>query len=188
MEIFASFAAVAMENARLVSLLRVQANTDPLTGLFNRAGIMGVLEQLLFHCRRTGEPLSLLMLDLDNFKQLNDRYGHPYGDQVLRTVGHVLRQQLRRSDRAGRLGGDEFVLVLPGTPLFQVHKVFDRLMSALQQQPWPHEGPLVSGGAAEAGPADTAPSLVARADAALLEAKRTGKSRLVLADGGEVGG
>lgn len=185
MEIFASFAAVALENARLVSLLRDQANTDALTGLLNRAGILGVLEQVLVYARRTGEAVSVLMLDMDNFKVMNDRYGHPYGDQVLRTLGEVLRQHLRRSDRAGRLGGDEFVLVLPGTPLAQVPNVYARLVESLRRQPWSHEAPLLSGGAAEAGRDETAASVVARADAALLAAKSSGKSRLMVHEGGE---
>ncbi|BDG62348.1 GGDEF domain-containing protein [Caldinitratiruptor microaerophilus] len=135
-----------------------------------------------------GEPICLLMVDLDNFKQLNDTYGHPYGDHVLRTVGHVLRQQLRRSDRAGRLGGDEFALVLPGTDLAQVHRVYQRLVDSLSRQPWPHEGPVLSAGAAEAGATDTAASLIARADAALLAAKRAGKGRLMLDSAVEAGG
>ncbi len=96
--------------------LHEQANRDPLTGLFNRRYLQATLERELARCRRNGTPLTLMMLDIDHFKSINDRYGHVAGDEVLRRMGEVLMAGARQEDVACRFGGEEFVLLLPAMP------------------------------------------------------------------------
>jgi len=112
--LFANLAAVALENARLYRTLEEQAISDGLTGLYNHRHFYERLDQELARSGRTAEPVALLMIDIDDFKQLNDRYGHPAGDDVLRIVGRVLRVCTRHGvDVAARYGGEEFAVILP---------------------------------------------------------------------------
>jgi diguanylate cyclase (GGDEF)-like protein len=111
-------AAVAIEQARLYKIIRDQAITDGLTGLYNHRYFYERLEQEVARARRYGTPVSLLMMDLDDFKAYNDRHGHLAGDAVLREVATVLREELRaRLDIAARYGGEEFAVILPNTPM-----------------------------------------------------------------------
>lgn len=158
---------------------QMDAYTDPLTGLRNRRYLDLVLERELFRVRRYGRPLSLMILDLDHFKQVNDRYGHPVGDRVLETLAHCLEGQLRQSDRAVRLGGEEFAILLAETPLAQAVRLAGRVRQAVAALKVPPVAGLsVSIGVAEARPEDSPLSLLKRADEALYQAKRRGRNRV----------
>ncbi|WP_208619924.1 GGDEF domain-containing protein [Thermus tenuipuniceus] len=158
---------------------RLDAYTDPLTGLRNRRYLDLVLERELFRVQRYRRPLSLLILDLDHFKQVNDRHGHPVGDRVLKTLARCLEDHLRQSDRAVRLGGEEFAVLLTETPLAQAVRLAGRLRQAVAAlRVPPVEGISVSIGVAEARPEDSPLSLLKRADDALYQAKRRGKNRV----------
>jgi diguanylate cyclase (GGDEF)-like protein len=127
-QILANQAAVALQNGRLYETLKLQAITDGLTGLYNHRYFYERLEEEVAKSKRYGAPLSLLMLDLDDFKSFNDAYGHPAGDQVLRQIADILHRQLRRQiDVVARYGGEEFAVILPSTPLAGAQAVGDRL-------------------------------------------------------------
>jgi diguanylate cyclase (GGDEF)-like protein len=113
--------------------LQKLSQTDPLTGLFNRRYLMNSLEQEMERTRRTGLPTSLIMMDLDHFKRLNDTYGHPFGDTVLCHVATVLKDNLRKLDIPCRYGGEEFAVILPGTRLPQAVRLAMRLKNTLGQ-------------------------------------------------------
>jgi PleD family two-component response regulator len=111
-------AAIAIERARLYKRVQEQAITDGLTGLFNHRYFYERLDQEVARARRYGTPVSLLMVDIDDFKAFNDRHGHLAGDSVLRQLAGVLRDELRQSlDIAARYGGEEFAIILPNTPM-----------------------------------------------------------------------
>ena len=112
---FAAVAALALDNARSRAELEVLAQTDDLTGLSNRRHFRHELERQITAAHQTGSPLSLLLLDLDNFKAINDSHGHERGDAALQAVAEAIKQQLRPTDLAARVGGDEFVIMLPHT-------------------------------------------------------------------------
>ena len=113
-EWLASQAAIALENARLHHVVRRQALTDALTGLVNRRRFIEALDAEITRASRLGATLSVLLADLDDFKRINDRFGHAAGDEALRTFADLLRGQLRGIDTAARLGGEEFAVLLPG--------------------------------------------------------------------------
>lgn len=129
--VFSEFLSLQEECRRLKGL----AQTDPLTGLYNRRYLMKSLDQELERTRRTGLPTSLIMLDLDHFKRLNDTYGHQFGDAVLCRVALILKENVRKLDIPCRYGGEEFALVLPGTRLPQALRLAARLREILAQ-PW----------------------------------------------------
>ncbi|WP_156101108.1 GGDEF domain-containing protein [Thermus scotoductus] len=158
---------------------RLDAYTDPLTNLRNRRYLDLVLERELFRVQRYRRPLSLLVLDLDNFKRINDTHGHPVGDRVLKALARCLEEHIRQSDRAVRLGGEEFAVLLAETPLAQAVRMASRLRQAVATlRVFPAEGISVSIGVAEARPEDSPLSLLKRADDALYQAKRRGKNRV----------
>jgi diguanylate cyclase (GGDEF)-like protein len=116
-QLFANLAAIALENARLYQTIEQQATRDGLTGLYNHRYLYERLELEIARAQRSGEPLSLLMIDLDDFKKINDRHGHPAGDRVLRAVANVLTENTRRGvDFVARFGGEEFAVITPGLP------------------------------------------------------------------------
>ena len=162
---------------REAEILRL-AFEDTLTGLPNRAMFIDRLQQVLRQARRSSDPVTVMLLDLDRFKLINDSLGHPAGDQVLRDVASRLRDVLRESDTVARLGGDEFALLLPGSPPEHVNRVVERVLRVLEapilldQQPvdvgasigiatWPEDG-------------DDADTLLRHADVAMYVAKRAG--------------
>jgi diguanylate cyclase (GGDEF)-like protein len=178
-----SHATVALENARLHRIVERQALVDGLTGLANRRHGENVLEAELARAERFGGPLTLVVADLDDFKDVNDRFGHLTGDCVLRDFGAVLRGTIRDVDLACRWGGEEFVLVLPGTDAEGGVNLAERVRehlgarSILALDGTPVDVTASFGVASCTGPT-SARELLARADAALYEAKRAGKDRV----------
>lgn len=156
--------------------------TDVLTGIYNRTKGDEVLEQELSRSRRYRSPLSVILLDLDNFKKINDTLGHGTGDEVLRRVGGVLNQGVRDSDVAARWGGEEFLIVCPECELGAAVELAERLRLLLEGHSF---GPglviQASFGVAQARPEDTRESLVDRADKALYRAKHHGRNRVEIA-------
>jgi diguanylate cyclase (GGDEF)-like protein len=173
-----------------VKALREVSIRDALTGLFNRRHA----EERLSHefaCRhrRPIASFSVLLLDLDHFKQVNDSYGHPAGDAVLKAVAERASRCLRPDDVLGRFGGEEFIVVLPGTELVDAAAIGERIRRAIEAEPVRHDGLYIvvtaSIGAAQVREdATTANEVVRDADRALYEAKAAGRNRLVVASSG----
>jgi diguanylate cyclase (GGDEF)-like protein len=182
----ATQASIALENARLHGLVKAQAVTDELTGLANRRRFMEVLELELRRSDRFRSPLALVLADLDDFKLVNDRFGHQTGDDVLRALSRVFRASLRDVDLPARLGGEEFAVLLPETDALGAEGLAERLrveLAALQLQ-GPAAEPLrvtASFGVAVYPEAATGDDLLTAADAALYVAKAAGKNRVILA-------
>jgi diguanylate cyclase (GGDEF)-like protein len=162
---------------------RWDASHDPMTGLANRRSLLTRINIELARQRRHGTPLALLMLDMDHFKSINDRYGHACGDEVIRVTAAVLEAQLRGTDLAGRFGGEEFIVILPDTGLDAALQVAERARTSLERQAIDCGGRQVqvtiSIGVAVAIDGDDAEQLIARADAALYAAKAGGRNRVV---------
>ncbi|GAB1406585.1 GGDEF domain-containing protein [Thermomonas brevis] len=177
-----AFALMLMIVERQLVDLRRLARTDALTGTLNRAALLADGQQQLDLCRRQGRPYSALMLDLDFFKRINDRWGHQTGDDALRHCVRVLRRNLRSYDALfGRYGGEEFVLLLPGVALADARSLAERLRARLAERPLKARAgqiPLtVSIGVAEAAE-PRLDALLAQADAALYRAKADGRDRV----------
>jgi diguanylate cyclase (GGDEF)-like protein len=178
----ASHAVVALDNARLHRIVERQALMDGLTGLANRRQCEESLADELARVERFGGSLAIVVADLDWFKDVNDRHGHPAGDSLLREFASLLQENLRDVDLAGRWGGEEFLLILPGTELAGGAQVAERIRAALaDRMVLVDRAPIpvtASFGVAAVPPARTASELFAAADAALYEAKRAGKNRV----------
>ncbi|MDD3765096.1 MAG: GGDEF domain-containing protein [Nevskiales bacterium] len=174
---------------RRVSLLEQQTITDPLTGLYNRRYLDRRLEEELSRARRYGAPLTVLMVDIDHFKRVNDEHGHPAGDLALSYLGKLLLQIVRQSDIAARYGGEEFMVIAPQTPMATAAVLAERIRQQVEshkliitsQHGERSEIRLtVSIGVAGASQATTTvEELVADADAALYQAKQSGRNRVV---------
>jgi len=177
-ERFAGQAAMALNGAALLAQMREQAATDALTGLANRRTFQSELDKNLSRAGSIGEQVSLVMLDIDHFKSLNDRFGHQVGDQVIREVACVLALSCRDFDTAARYGGEEFALILPGCNEANAIATAERLRIAVSQLAL--DSPVtVSAGTATFPLHATEPgSLIKAADDALYEAKRAGRNRV----------
>jgi diguanylate cyclase (GGDEF)-like protein len=176
--------AVAVNHARLFAQIQQQALTDALTGLNNRRSFEMHLDRELQAARRHHRPLSLVMLDLDRFKQMNDSAGHDTGDAALRKLSNCLRQGLRGVDSAARFGGDEFALILTNAYSEGAMILAERLRAHIEQIDIPGFGHLSAsiGIATFPSHASTRTELVIAADAALYNAKRAGRNRVCVAD------
>lgn len=168
--------------------LAFQTEHDPLTGLRNRRAFDRILARELERARRSGAALALAMFDLDDFKAVNDTYGHPCGDEVLTALARVLLEGTRSYDVAARLGGEEFALVMPETGLSKARGIVERILDAMRTRSvaCPEAPPIrvtcSAGLACRRGPGDmSAQELYALADKALYEAKAQGKDRVVAA-------
>ena len=175
---------IALRNVQLFNDLRETALRDELTQCFNRTHLLEVLDAELRRARRTRNLLSLVMLDLDNFKSLNDRRGHLAGDAALASIGRQLRAVLRQSDVCCRFGGDEFAILLPDTGLRGAAHVAENLRAEIDRlaiSGGDDHAVTASVGVATSVAGDTDPTtLVQRADHALYEAKRAGRNRVCL--------
>ncbi|MBB5047769.1 diguanylate cyclase (GGDEF)-like protein [Rhodopseudomonas rhenobacensis] len=161
------------------------AELDELTGAYNRRCIMRMLDDALLRARDDAMPLTIALIDLDWFKRINDLYGHPTGDEVLRTFAITIFANIREVDRFGRYGGEEFLLVLPGTTQDGGYPILERLREIVAALDWSafSEGMAVtmSVGIATLDDDETPEALLARADDALYEAKAHGRNRVVQA-------
>jgi diguanylate cyclase (GGDEF)-like protein len=161
------------------------AELDELTGAFNRRCIMRVLEEEIARSSRHGQPCSIALIDLDWFKRINDAYGHPTGDEVLRTFAITMFANIRTIDRFGRYGGEEFLLVLPNTPAEAAARLLDRLRAIVADLDWSafSAGMQVtfSAGVATLRTDEHSDNFLARADKALYASKAQGRNRITSA-------
>jgi diguanylate cyclase (GGDEF)-like protein len=180
-EAAAALLAVSIKNAQLFNEVKDSSVKDALTGCFTRGHALEVIDAELRRARRSQTPVSMIMFDLDHFKDVNDRYGHLCGDAVLSAVGKRMKEVLRGSDLKCRYGGEEFLVLLPETPLHGARRVAETLRREIAERPtpWSGEGLTVT---ASFGLAQTMPgevnvqALIARADQALYRAKDDGRN------------
>lgn len=174
----ASHAAIALSNARLVEQLEREAAEDPLTGLSNKRSFELAYSAERGRAQREGGTTAVVTLDIDHFKQINDRYHHNFGDQVLVAVADALRAAVRGYDTVARVGGDEFVILLPGTGAEEAEVVAERARALVSEIELPEGSLSCSAGVAAVGGEDPfGQDTLAAADAALYEAKRLGRDR-----------
>lgn len=167
---------------------REEALLDALTGLINRKGLDAILEQTLAHVGDKHLTPSLIIADIDHFKNINDNYGHLFGDRVIRAVAHVLGQNVKGKDTAARYGGEEFVLLLPETPLEGAERLAETIRHAIEHSRIRNTDTnqtlgqvTVSFGVASYLPGETAASFLERADRALYSSKQNGRNRVTVA-------
>jgi diguanylate cyclase (GGDEF)-like protein len=161
------------------------AELDELTGSYNRRCIMRMLDEEIARAARSGASCSIALIDLDWFKRINDAFGHPTGDEVLRTFAITMYANLRNSDRFGRYGGEEFLLVLPDMDADGAVRALDRLRAIISDLDWSAFSPsmrvTISAGVATLKPNETPDTFLARADSALYAAKARGRNRITRA-------
>lgn len=173
---------VALVGARLMAELSRLSRHDSLTELLNRRALDDLLRDEARRAIRANLPFSVLMVDADYFKGINDRFGHAAGDEALRHLAQILRTVMRDVDRVGRFGGEEFIVLLPGTSASEALNAAERLRDALLRRPWAWQGEVLrltvsTGVAAWRGPHDEVDLLLKRADAAMYRAKSLGRDR-----------
>lgn len=171
-ELVAAEIGAALDRADLVALLAAQARTDPLTGAANRRSWDEEIDRELARTRRTGDPLTVALIDMDHFKAYNDTHGHVAGDVLLRDLVTAIRVELRTGDVIARWGGEEFALAMPGCDLQQAHTIASRLLRVVPS------GQTASIGLAQTRTQDTPRSLIERADRALYTAKDGGRNQV----------
>ena len=179
-----TFTDITKRKALEASLMKL-SREDPLTGLYNRRTILDSLDEEMTRGQRYKHPLSLLMMDIDYFKRINDRWGHPAGDEVLKSFATECRSMMRDNDRMGRFGGEEFVMVLPETGKPDAALVAERIrkttseMCIRARQDMAHIPVTVSIGVTTASDGDDAEVVIARADEAMYAAKNAGRNRVI---------
>ncbi|HBM49479.1 MAG TPA: diguanylate cyclase response regulator, partial [Marinobacter sp.] len=157
---------------------------DSLTGLYNHTHTLYLLEQELLRARQKDQPLAFAMIDIDEFKKVNDTYGHPIGDRILRSLSMFLKQRLRKTDHIGRYGGEEFAVILPNTSAQDARNVLNDIrqrFSELQQQAGEQEFRVSFSCGVASWQGDSAQSLCERADQALYRSKEHGRNQISLA-------
>jgi diguanylate cyclase (GGDEF)-like protein len=183
LEILGKQASYVMDNARMYKQMKEMADTDGLTGLFNHRRFQEMLDRELTRAERKGSEVSLILLDIDLFKKLNDTNGHPAGDSVLRAVSGILRSETRQMDIAARYGGEEFAVVLPDAGLKETMKIAERVRAEVEEARIPHEKRFLEttvsvGFSCFPVEAKTKEDLIQKADKALYAAKKGGRNRV----------
>lgn len=183
MTLFANQVAAALRNARLLVTVQRLAITDELTGIFNRRHFFNLADTGFSRAKRYNEPLAAMIVDIDHFKQFNDRFGHAIGDRVLREVARLLQESLRESDILGRYGGEEFSILLPRTEMKAAINAAERLLKHVAKTPIQTEAgdlhvQLSIGVAGFSKATPTLHALINRADQAMYKAKDAGRNRV----------
>ncbi len=183
LDLLATQAAIAIENASLYDQVQQLAITDPLTNIYNRRGFFQIGDGEVERARRFSHPLSVLMFDLDHFKQINDSFGHPFGDKILVALIETCRRYIRALDILGRYGGEEFVVLLPETDLPTALQIAERIRHAVEQTPMHIEDKVIFmtisiGVATFDDKSLTLTDLLVQADQALYRAKQAGRNRV----------
>ncbi len=167
------------ERKRLEAELRHLSITDPLTGAYNRRHFMEELQREMKRSDRYPSPFSLIMLDIDHFKEVNDRFGHEAGDRVLKALTTMIRERIRSTDLLARWGGEEFMILLPNTNLDSAIMLADALLKQMRAATFSESGGLTASfGVAIHQPGEGVDEMLTRADDLMFEAKRGGRSRL----------
>jgi diguanylate cyclase (GGDEF)-like protein len=193
LEFFADQCATAVEHAREFEAMRAEAQTDPLTGLANRRALVGAVDRALDRLRQKNEPSTVLFIDIDHFKPVNDTYGHSQGDLVLQWIGSALSVRLRKHDVLARYGGEEFVALLADTGLDEGMAIAEELRQRVEMMDATKlTGALpmrISIGVASLSrDSETADAVLAASDAAMYEAKRRGRNRVWVSSDVELAG
>lgn len=179
------FSVVMLANEHVTRELKQMADRDSLTGAYNRRAFLVLLDQLTHYAQRMRFPVSVLLLDLDHFKRINDTWGHQRGDQALCHVVGIAQQCVREGDVIGRLGGEEFAIALPNAGPVEAEQIASRLRMAMASQPLHYAGhtlPLTASiGVASWQAGESPDSLMNRADAAMYRAKGLGRDRVIMA-------
>ena len=187
-ETFARQLSLSLSSLKMRDLLSNQALVDPLTGLYNRRYLDESLQRELYRAKRYSHPITLIMLDLDYFKNINDLYGHAAGDEVLKHIGLLLQEHSRKSDIACRFGGEEFILILPETTLHNALQRAEELQRSVAALNLSFEGETIknlsisSGVAAYPQHGLSMKEIVTAADQALYKAKSLGRNRVEVAE------
>jgi diguanylate cyclase len=165
---------------------RQEAKTDSLTGLLNRRGFEQRLHAAMAAAEEAGTPFSIIMIDLDHFKQINDNFGHLVGDSILKAFAAILKQQIKGKDTPARFGGEEFIIMLPDTRLAQARAVAENIRALLASREWKHKesgrtmGKItISLGISQYRSHESDKALIDRADKALYAAKQGGRNRVI---------
>ncbi|MEQ9092646.1 MAG: GGDEF domain-containing protein, partial [Miltoncostaeaceae bacterium] len=178
LERFAAITALAISSSESRARLAALASTDPLTGLPNRRAFHDRLEADLARVRRTDEPLSLVVIDVDHFKRVNDNFGHETGDHVLVEFARRLRATARVGETVARVGGEEFAWIIPGCDGMDALRAVERARAEIARRPFPVAGRITaSAGVCDLDDAEDASELYRRADMALYWAKSSGRNR-----------
>jgi diguanylate cyclase (GGDEF)-like protein len=195
LQMVTNFGSMALVNAWNMKKLRSAARHDGLTGLLNKRRFLSdVARRALVQCEKAGKPFSMFIFDIDHFKNFNDTKGHPAGDELLKVMGSIIRQQLRRNDQACRYGGEEFVIAMPDTDAKTACALAENLRKAVEDEPFEHRETQPAGMISVSGGVATFPKdgtsieeLIRRADEALYTAKKSGRNRVSLYKGIDIG-
>jgi len=178
--LFSQLVGASIGNIKLFGRIQRQATTDGLTALANHKTFYEILEKELWRSRRYGGKISLIMVDIDNLKKINDTHGHRAGDKVIREVSRKIKACIRQIDTAARYGGDEFAVILPNTSLAEAVIAAERMVDSVSDTPieWEkgHIGLSISVGVGEYGPESSPEDITRRSDQALYTAKQAGKN------------
>jgi diguanylate cyclase (GGDEF)-like protein len=177
----AAFILLTLAKERTVRLHKTAAMTDPLTGLYNRRGLIDAAAELIRKTGRNAKPVTVLMFDLDCFKSINDRFGHAVGDEALKLFAEVARTRTRVTDFVGRLGGEEFAAIIPGAVedgVIVAERIRVAFETAARTVAGHYLGATVSVGVATREPGGDINAALAKADTALYAAKANGRTRI----------
>jgi diguanylate cyclase (GGDEF)-like protein len=159
--------------------LIIAATVDKLTQIYNRRKLEDIIQAEIERAKRYSTPLSLIMIDLDDFKRANDTHGHQAGDRILRAVADILKTNIRTTDAAGRWGGEEFMIVVPATPLDNARELAEKIRHIIASHQFDHACSItISLGLAQLFQGDSFDSFISRVDDALYRAKNRGKNRV----------